>query len=114
MEMVAFIARPKNDVDPQEYQRTFERMLARVTELPGFVDIRGFAGADGTELALARFTTREAIEEWRDHPEHARTRQRGRDEFFEAYEITIATVWKNYDWSRDAEAGTAEAIGVNG
>ena len=72
MEMVAFIARPRDDVDQQEYQQTFERMLALVTEIPGFVDIRGFADADGTELALVRFMTREAIEEWREHPEHVR------------------------------------------
>ncbi|MGW0024397.1 antibiotic biosynthesis monooxygenase family protein [Rhodococcus sp. NPDC003383] len=98
MEIVLFHIKTRTDVDQEEYQRTFERMLDLVSQVPGFVSIEGFAGEDGSELAVARFESREAIAQWREQPEHAHTQQRGRDEFFLSYETTIATEWKNYSW----------------
>jgi heme-degrading monooxygenase HmoA len=60
-------------VSEQEYQRSFERMLDLVSGIPGFIGIEGFAGEDGSELAVARFDSPEAIATWRDQPEHVRT-----------------------------------------
>jgi heme-degrading monooxygenase HmoA len=99
MEIVLFHAKTREGVDQQEYQKAFERMLELVSQSPGFVSIEGFTGEDGSELAVARFESADAIALWRDQPEHVRTRQRGRDEFFASYDITIATVWKQYDWT---------------
>ncbi|MBV8542540.1 MAG: antibiotic biosynthesis monooxygenase [Pseudonocardiales bacterium] len=98
MEIVLFHIRTRPDINEQEYQRTFEDMMTLVSKIPGFVGIEGFSGEDGSELAIARFDSPEAIAAWRDQPEHIRTRQRGREEFFAAYDITIATVSRHYDW----------------
>jgi heme-degrading monooxygenase HmoA len=100
MEIVLFKIRTRDDIDVAEYNATFESMLALVSEIPGFVDIAGYAGEDGSELAVARFENPQAIAEWRDQPQHAATRERGRAEFFESYDITIATVNRQYDWHR--------------
>ena len=99
MEIVLFQINTREGLDQQEYQKAFERMLELVSESPGFVSIEGFTGEDGSELAVARFESADAIALWRDQPEHVRTRQRGRDEFFASYDITIATVWRQYDWT---------------
>lgn len=98
MEIVLFHIRTRPDINEQEYQRTFERMLKLVSEIPGFIGIEGFSGEDGRELAVARFESPEAIATWRDQPEHVRAQQRGREEFFAEYDITIATVWRHYHW----------------
>ncbi|MDQ6615578.1 MAG: antibiotic biosynthesis monooxygenase [Actinomycetota bacterium] len=98
MEIVLFKIRPRVGRDDAEYERTFEQMYALVSAIPGFIGIDGYQGEDGSELAVARFESREAIAEWRDQPEHVRTQQRGRDEFFAGYEITIGTVWREYSW----------------
>ncbi|MFC9336010.1 antibiotic biosynthesis monooxygenase family protein [Arthrobacter sp. NPDC057009] len=103
MELVLFRIHTREDIDQEEYEATFARMLELVAEIPGFISIEGFSGADGSELAVAQFESAAAIEEWRDHPEHVRTQQRGRDEFFESYEIRISTMWKTYGWSRRGE-----------
>jgi len=100
MEIVLFKIHTREDVDVEEYGAAFERMMALVAEVPGFVGFEGFTGEDGSELALARFETTDSIAAWRDHPEHVAIRQRGRDEFFESYNITIATVHRHYDWHR--------------
>jgi heme-degrading monooxygenase HmoA len=113
MEIVLFHIRTRPDIDQEEYQRAFERMLELVSQIPGFIGIEGFAGEDGSELAVARFDSREAIAAWREQPDHIRTRQRGREEFFSSYDITIATVWRHYDWSLDA-AGGSESVSTFG
>jgi len=106
MEIVLFKIRTREDIDPTAYEAAFERMLALVSEIPGFVGIEGYAGEDGSELAVARFETSEAIAAWRDQPEHAATQERGRREFFESYDITVATVNRHYDWRRERVGDT--------
>jgi heme-degrading monooxygenase HmoA len=100
MEIVLFHIRTRDDINQEEYESAAERMVELVSQMPGFVGVEGFAGADGSELTLAKFDSPEAITAWRDQPEHVRTRQRGREEFFASYDITIATVSRHYDWSR--------------
>jgi heme-degrading monooxygenase HmoA len=109
MEVVLFHIRTRADIDEKEYQSAFEHMLELVSEITGFEGIEAFTGEDGSELAVARFSSPESIAAWRDHPEHVRTRARGRTDFFEAYDITIATVWRHYDWSR-SDAESAEGL----
>jgi heme-degrading monooxygenase HmoA len=103
MEVVLFKIRPRPDIDQDEYSRTFEEMLELAAQSPGFIGIDGYAGEDGSELAVARFESTEAIDLWRDNPRHVQARERGRREFFDAYEITIGTVGRHYDWSRDED-----------
>lgn len=99
MEVVLFRIHPRENIDVVEYENAFNRMVELVSEIPGFLGIEGFTGEDGSELAVARFDSPDAIARWRDHPEHIRTRERGREEFFASYEITIATTWKQYGWN---------------
>jgi heme-degrading monooxygenase HmoA len=90
-----------------EYGRTFERMLELVSGMDGFRGIEGFTGEDGSELALAHFDSDEAVQAWKQHPEHLKTQERGRTEFFTAYEITVAEVFRHYEWSAGSAAATA-------
>ena len=103
MEVVLFKIRRRPDIDLEEYERTFGEMLEIVSQMPGFKGIEGYAGEDGSELAVATFDSPEAIAAWRDEPEHTRTQERGRQEFFSAYDITIATVWRSYSWPPEDE-----------
>lgn len=111
MEVVLFRIRTRLDVDQDEYGAAFAHMMELVHEIPGFVGFEGFTGEDGTELAIASFENESAIRAWRDHPEHAATRERGRHEFFDAYDITVATVSRHYSWARDP-ARSVPAIGA--
>ncbi|MET0902517.1 MAG: antibiotic biosynthesis monooxygenase [Acidimicrobiales bacterium] len=103
MEVVLFKVRTRPDIDAEAYEHAFGEMLEKVSAMPGFIGIDGYAGEDGSELAVARFESKEAVEQWRDDPDHVRTRARGHTEFFDAYEIIVATAWRQYDWSRGDE-----------
>lgn len=110
MEIVLFQVRTRSDLDETAYVQAFEHMVVRAAEVPGFIDIKGFAAEDGSELAVARFDSPEAVAQWRDHPDHVETRRRGREEFFESYDITVAAVSRQYDWTRSAVNAGASAV----
>jgi heme-degrading monooxygenase HmoA len=98
MEIVLFHIRTKEGIDTEEYNRAFEQMLAIVSQSPGFLGIEGFTGEDGSELAIARFDSPESVLAWKNQPDHVIVQQRGRDEFFAKYDITVATVSRQYGW----------------
>jgi len=106
MVVVLFHIKTRPDIDQDEYQRTFERMMELVSAMPGFQGLDGFAGEDGSELAVARFDSDEAVRAWKAQPEHVRTQERGRTEFFDTYEITVAEVSRQYSWSATAGRST--------
>jgi len=108
---VLFQIRPRPGLDTAAYEAAFVHMVELVSQIPGFVSIDGFAAEDGTELAVARFETEEAIRIWRDQPDHIQTRERGRREFFAAYDITIAEEKHHYDWSLDRDGVQPSAGG---
>ena len=98
--VVMFQIQPRADVDEAAYGAAFEEMVALVSQIPGFLSITGYTGEGGSEMAFARFAHDEAIVQWREQEKHVETRNRGREEFFEAYHITIATVTREYSWRR--------------
>jgi heme-degrading monooxygenase HmoA len=98
MFVVLFKARVREGVDQTAYEQAFERMVGLAAEMPGFAGIEGFAGADG-ELAVVRFESEEELLAWKNHPEHVAMQQRGRDEFFDSYEITVAEQVRNYGFT---------------
>src|SRR4051812_35421160 len=102
MEIVLFRIRTRPDIDEKAYTDTFERMLPLVSKQAGFVSLEVFVGEGGDEVVLATFEDEEAICRWRDQPEHVEARRRGREEFFAAYGITIATVRRQYHWSLES------------
>lgn len=109
MLVVLFEIRARADVDEAAYEQAFLHMLELVQGVAGFVSFASYSATDGTELAVARFTDDIALAAWREHPEHVLTRARGHEEFFDAYDITIATVGRQYGWQRLTQPG-ADAL----
>ena len=87
--MVLFHIKPREDIDQAEYEHTFERILELVSRMDEFQKIEGFTGEDGSELAVAHFDSDEALQARKQHPEHLKTQERRRIEFFAASE----TLW---------------------
>jgi heme-degrading monooxygenase HmoA len=101
--VVLFHIRPRPGRDEAEFQRTYERMVELVSGMDGFLGVEGFSGEDGSELVVIKFSTDDAIRAWKAQPEHVATQQRGRNEFFGAYQVTVAAVTRSYEWAAPAE-----------
>jgi len=97
MVVVVFTISLRPDVPTSEYEKTATRMVELVSEMPGFLSM-DYAETEGGELLVARFESHEALEAWRNHPEHQTAQQRGRERFFAHYRIEICETVRSYEF----------------
>jgi len=50
-------------------------------------------------ITISYFESLEAINKWREHPEHKKTQELGRTTFYSWYEINLVKVERKYDWT---------------
>ncbi|WP_347709231.1 antibiotic biosynthesis monooxygenase family protein [Stakelama marina] len=81
------------------YDRAAAQMEALAAAQPGFAGFESVRGADGVGITVSYWQDRESACAWRDHPEHSRIRQLGRDRWYRSYSITVAEVERAYDWT---------------
>ena len=74
------------------YEALAQEMLALARSMPGFVAFKAFQASDGERVSLITFDSLEAQRAWRDHPEHRKAQQRGRDEFYAWYRIEVCSL----------------------
>jgi heme-degrading monooxygenase HmoA len=91
MVIALFEFRLRADVDLVEWEQTFQRMVALAFEAPGLISIDDYATPDGMRLAVVRFESEEALQAWKNHPEHVQAQAKGREAFFDAYKVTVAS-----------------------
>jgi len=82
----------RDDAPLNEYERLGERMYGIVSRIPGFLSVKSFKATDGGELTVFRFSSEEALEAWRTHPEHVETMRRGHAEFYASGFLQICKV----------------------
>jgi heme-degrading monooxygenase HmoA len=91
MVIAMFEHRLRADIDVAEWEETFARMVALASEMPGLISIDGYESPDGMRLAVVRFESDEALQAWKNHPEHLQAQARGREAFFDSYKVTVAS-----------------------
>lgn len=89
--------------DSEGYAEAGARMFDLVATTPGYL------GADhareGVGITVAYFRDEAAIAAWREHPEHLATRERGREQWYAAYEIRVAKVERAHAFRRSEVDG---------
>ena len=76
-------------------------ILELARSMPGFVDAKTFAAADGERVTIVTFVDRESHLAWRDHPEHRAAQRRGIETFYEDYSIQVADVTYEHHFHRE-------------
>ena len=74
------------------YAAAATRMEALAATIPGFLGVDSVRGPSGDGITVSYWADDDAIDIWRSHPEHLDTQARGRDEWYEAYELRVARV----------------------
>jgi heme-degrading monooxygenase HmoA len=100
MVVVLFKIETRPEVDSLEYKATSRRMHELVEAMPGYICAEDFTGEDGGELSMVRFESLEALEAWRDLPEHVETQKRARQDWYEAYHVEVLTTVREYSFKR--------------
>jgi heme-degrading monooxygenase HmoA len=99
--ITVFRSRLRDDV-PAAYDAIGDELEARARTFPGFVEFKMFFAADGERLALVTFASDEEEAAWRDDAQHRDAQQRGRDEFYSAYDVAVCSLQRRHRWPSGA------------
>jgi heme-degrading monooxygenase HmoA len=84
----------------EDYQALSPVILELARSMPGFVDAKTFAAADGERVTVVTFADRASHDAWRDHPDHRAAQRRGIAEFYAQYSIQVADVTYDHRFER--------------
>jgi heme-degrading monooxygenase HmoA len=84
----------------QGYAEAAERMLALAREQPGFLGIESARGDDGLGITVSYWRDEAAILAWKQHPEHAAIRERGRSTWYAQCQTRVCKIERDYAFQR--------------
>ena len=106
--MTVFWSKLRDDV-PADYGSLAAELLELAQQVEGFVDYTSLTADNGDHLSIAIFETIEAEARWRENVAHRAAQQRGRDQFYEWYDVSVCEELHRHRWS--ALPVTAPAAG---
>ena len=84
----------------EEYAAMAARMDELVRDQPGFLRMSSVRDPRTREgITVAWFADEESVRAWKSHVEHLEAQRRGVADFYEEYQVTVATVDREYRWS---------------
>jgi glutathione S-transferase len=78
------------------YDAAAAAMVELASKQPGFLGIESARGGDGFGITVSYWDSLEAIRSWKDVPAHAAVQARGKNTFYERYEVRVCTVERGY------------------
>jgi len=89
----------RSEGDDEAYTETAKRMLALVSQQPGFLGMDSVRGADGKGITVSYWKDRASIDAWKHHTEHAEARSKGRTHWYQHFTVRICKIEKEYGFS---------------
>ena len=71
-------------------------MVDLAAQQPGYLGVESVRGADGLGITVSYWRDEAAILAWRRHAEHTLARERGRQQWYEHFELRVAKVERAY------------------
>lgn len=97
---VIFASRRHGD-DDSGYAEAAAEMTALAQRQPGFLGMESARDAAGFGITVSYWACEQAILDWRQHAEHRLIRERGRQDWYDHYELRVAKVERAYGWNRE-------------
>lgn len=89
------------------YSETAARMVELAATMPGFLGVESVRDAQGLGITVSYWRDEAAIRNWRENAEHSDARQRGRQDWYEHFEVRVAKVERAYGMAQSAFAREA-------
>lgn len=84
----------RTDGDEAEYARTSEAMEQLAAEQPGYLGLE--SAREQLGITVSYWRTADDARAWKRVAEHRTAQQRGREQWYRAYRIRVATVERDY------------------
>ena len=97
--VIVFRNRLVDDV-PASYGPRAAEIFGYAQKMPGFKSFKMFTSDDGERLALIEFETEAHSRAWREHAEHVKAQQEGRDLYYSEYSLQICEVVRESRFER--------------
>lgn len=97
-EVAVIFSSRRNGRDPAGYDAAALAMDALAAAQPGFRGVDSARGSDGFGITVSYWADAAAAIAWRDQPDHAATREKGRAQWYDSYTVTVADVTRGYGW----------------
>ncbi len=108
--VTVFRSRLRDNAETNGYAELATAMEARARQMPGFADFKTFVAADGERVSLVTFDTIAHHQAWRDDPEHRSAQQRGREDFYLEYTISVCSeLWSRHFDTTDGRGPEGES-----
>ena len=78
------------------YTQVAERMVELASQQPGFLGVESVRGTDGFGITVSYWTSEEAIAAWKANVEHLAAQEKGKQKWYEHYELRVAKVKRAY------------------
>jgi heme-degrading monooxygenase HmoA len=78
------------------YTQMAERMVDLASQQPGFLGVESVRGKDGFGITVSYWTSAEAIAAWKANIEHLAAQEKGKQKWYEHYELRVAKVKRAY------------------
>ncbi|MFT3976421.1 MAG: antibiotic biosynthesis monooxygenase [Sphingomonas bacterium] len=92
----------RTPADGEGYAAAAAAMEALAARQPGYRGVDSARGADGFGITVSYWASEADALAWRDHPDHAAIRARGRAEWYRDYQVIVTRVERAYEWERQA------------
>ncbi len=84
----------------EAYQAAAASMGELAAQQPGYLGEDHARSADGLGITVSYWRDDASAKAWRDNPEHAVIRERGRGEWYSEYTLHVARIERGYDWQK--------------
>lgn len=91
MIVTVFRSRLKPEAQP-DYTDWAKRMSEIAKSMPGYVSHKVFVAEDGERVTIVEFESMDALQAWREHPEHVAAKKKGRRDFYLEYRVQVCEV----------------------
>ena len=88
----AVIFRSRMSDQTEGYEAAARHMKALAARQKGYLGMESCRDPDGFGLTISYWNSRQAISDWRNHPEHQAVRAEGRRRWYAEYSVTLARV----------------------
>ncbi len=89
----------------EDYEALGAELEQLVVTQPGYVSHKYYEAVDGERLTLVWFRDQESVRSWKLVPRHLEAQRRGRERWYEFYEMDVAEVVRSSRFDRSGATG---------
>ena len=88
MIIALFRSRLRPGVEPA-YKELITNLVPIAQSIPGYIRHKAYVSEDGERVTIVEYENEDALQAWRQHPEHLAAKRIGIREFYKEYRVQI-------------------------